>query len=350
MLGNKQFEFTNHLGNVLATITDRKIPHNNNGTIDFYTADISSATDLYPFGMEMPGRSFNLTASKYGFNGKLKDNEITGVDGASYDFGARIYDSRIGRWLACDPLSIKYPELSPYQFVANNPLIFIDPDGEKIRGVKYNTETGQFEYSKAAIKRGTDKYINARITTETGKASVMKLIESPKRYKISVTDKTIVGQSGINQYTVAGGLTEPGKFIVLTTNTIGTTDLMNQGSKADKLAVYEIDDKGNIKPIVILRSQLAPTLTAPDPNNKFQVDYQKAYKNSGLEAFDSDPKNATKSDEQSLHRLGAHEETHLLQDKKLDTYNSELPAMQNEVKEAKEYIDVKSKKDEQKKN
>lgn len=38
----------------------------------------------------------------------------------------------MGRWLACDPLSLKYPGLSPYNFVANNPIIAIDPDGKKI--------------------------------------------------------------------------------------------------------------------------------------------------------------------------------------------------------------------------
>jgi RHS repeat-associated protein len=65
---------------------------------------------------------------RFGFNGQEKDNEIKGT-GNSLDFGARIYDSRLGRWLSLDPLQKKYPSLSPYNFCANNPIIYVDADG-----------------------------------------------------------------------------------------------------------------------------------------------------------------------------------------------------------------------------
>jgi RHS repeat-associated protein len=65
---------------------------------------------------------------RYGFNGKEKDNELKG-EGNSYDFGARMYDPRIGRWFATDPLEAKYSNMSPYIYCANNPIIYIDPDG-----------------------------------------------------------------------------------------------------------------------------------------------------------------------------------------------------------------------------
>jgi RHS repeat-associated protein len=61
-----------------------------------------------------------------------KDNEIKG-NGNSLDFGARIYDTRLGRWLSLDPLQAKYPNLSPYNFCANNPIFYIDPDGKKLK-------------------------------------------------------------------------------------------------------------------------------------------------------------------------------------------------------------------------
>jgi len=131
MLGNKQFELSNHLGNVLATVSDRKIPHtSDNITIDYYTSDITSAQDYYAFGMLMPGRNFSSNSYKFGFNGMEKDNEITNVVGASYDFGARIYDSRVGRWLACDPLFMKFPWQSPFSAFNNNPVLYEDPTGE----------------------------------------------------------------------------------------------------------------------------------------------------------------------------------------------------------------------------
>lgn len=80
----------------------------------------------------MPGRSYQpATPYKYGFNGKEKDDEIKG-GGNSYDFGDRIYDSRLGKWLSLDPLQAKFPMLSPYTFVANNPIFYIDPDGRDI--------------------------------------------------------------------------------------------------------------------------------------------------------------------------------------------------------------------------
>ena len=67
---------------------------------------------------------------RYGFNGMEKDNE--NFEGA-YDFGARILDARLGRWMSVDPLVDKYPKISPYSFVANEPIIKVDPDGEDIK-------------------------------------------------------------------------------------------------------------------------------------------------------------------------------------------------------------------------
>jgi RHS repeat-associated protein len=83
--------------------------------------------------MQMPERSFsNGSKYRYGFGGKEKDNEIKG-EGNSMDYGERMLDTRLGRWLSLDPLQAKYPNLSPYNFVANNPIFFIDPDGKVIR-------------------------------------------------------------------------------------------------------------------------------------------------------------------------------------------------------------------------
>ncbi len=47
----------------------------------------------------------------------------------AYDFGARMYDARLGRWLSVDPLGAKYPNLSPYNFVGNSPILYVDYDG-----------------------------------------------------------------------------------------------------------------------------------------------------------------------------------------------------------------------------
>jgi RHS repeat-associated protein len=82
-----------------------------------------------------------LNTYRYGFNGKEKDDEIKS-EGNSYDFGARMYDPRIGRWMSVDPAATKYSGLSPYNFVLNNPIRYIDPNGEDPidprTGDKYN--------------------------------------------------------------------------------------------------------------------------------------------------------------------------------------------------------------------
>ncbi len=72
------------------------------------------------------------TGYRFGFNGMEKDDEVKG-NGNSLDFGARIYDPRIGRWLSTDPLQAKYPSLSPYNISFNNPIQYMDPDGRDPR-------------------------------------------------------------------------------------------------------------------------------------------------------------------------------------------------------------------------
>lgn len=129
-LGYKNYELNNHLGNVLATITDRKIAYNNgSGNINHYIADIASVTDYYPFGMRIEKRSWSINKYRFGFNGKERDDEAKG-GGNSLDFGARIYDSRLGRFLSIDPKFYNYPYWSPYCFAANSPIKFIDANGE----------------------------------------------------------------------------------------------------------------------------------------------------------------------------------------------------------------------------
>lgn len=59
-----------------------------------------------------------------------KDDKIKG-EGNSYSFGARMYDPRVGKWLSRDPLEHKFPSLSPYNYVGNNPIVFIDEDGKE---------------------------------------------------------------------------------------------------------------------------------------------------------------------------------------------------------------------------
>jgi RHS repeat-associated protein len=80
--------------------------------------------------MTMPGRKYTAPSSsyRYGFNGKEEDDEVSG-DGNQYDYGFRIYNPRLGRFLSVDPLTRSYPWYTPYQFAGNKPIIAIDLDG-----------------------------------------------------------------------------------------------------------------------------------------------------------------------------------------------------------------------------
>lgn len=66
-------------------------------------------------------------SERYRFTGKERDSE------SGYDyFGARYYSSTLPMWLSVDPLSNKYPHISPYAYCGNNPVRFVDPDGRKV--------------------------------------------------------------------------------------------------------------------------------------------------------------------------------------------------------------------------
>jgi hypothetical protein len=79
--------------------------------------------------MEEPARKYSSTSHfRYGFNGKEKDNNPV-----QYDYGFRIYDPRLIRFKSVDPLTKKYPELTPYQFASNSFIANIDMDGKEAK-------------------------------------------------------------------------------------------------------------------------------------------------------------------------------------------------------------------------
>ncbi|WP_417266375.1 RHS repeat domain-containing protein [Brumimicrobium sp.] len=122
IIGNKYFEMSNHLGNVLEVVSDRKLPVNDgNGNIDYFLADVVSYSDYYPYCMQMPGRNGSTGDYRYGFQGQEKDDEVKG-EGNSINYKYRMHDPRIGRFFAVDPLADKFPHMTPYQFAGNKPI------------------------------------------------------------------------------------------------------------------------------------------------------------------------------------------------------------------------------------
>ncbi len=101
---------------------------------------INNPTHFYSPILKNFGEIVQLTEKKYrfAFNGKEVDNDIYG-EGNAYDFGARIYDGRLGRWMSCDPLEAKFAGLSPFNYCQNSPIIFLDRDGRELQigGIVY---------------------------------------------------------------------------------------------------------------------------------------------------------------------------------------------------------------------
>lgn len=127
--GNKFFELANHLGNVLVTISDKKVPVSLDGiTNAYYMADVVTAKDYYPGGMQEAGRNYepNSASYRYGFGGMEKSNEIKG-EGNSYAAEFWEYDPRLARRWNIDPVTKVWE--SSYASFSNNSIINTDPRG-----------------------------------------------------------------------------------------------------------------------------------------------------------------------------------------------------------------------------
>ncbi|RMG43055.1 MAG: hypothetical protein D6732_00495 [Methanobacteriota archaeon] len=128
--GSSYYYLTDHLGSIRVIVDE--------------SGNVVGYTDYYPFGMAMPGRVMsNLSNDFYKYNAKQLDDDY-GLNW--HDYGWRPYDAEIGRWVRVDPLAEKYPSLSAYVFVANNPLNLIDPNGEYITSIRTEDEEGNITY------------------------------------------------------------------------------------------------------------------------------------------------------------------------------------------------------------
>src|SRR6185312_2708740 len=106
-----------------------------------------------------PGRNYSAanTNYRYGFNGKENDNDI---ENGAQDYGMRIYDGRLGRFLSVDPIAKKYPELTPYQFASNSPIYGIDEDG--LEWAYYDKDNKQVNINKTTTNEDKLKITGVR--------------------------------------------------------------------------------------------------------------------------------------------------------------------------------------------
>ncbi len=121
----------------------------------------------------MPNRNGGVNEYRYqSLNGMERDDEVKGNNN-HLDFGARAYDSRLGRFMSMDAYSGIYPSLSDYSFVADNPIRYVDLDGNKIVDPNGNRVELKFD------KNGDLSFGGKGILSEETKTT-LKLISTTK--------------------------------------------------------------------------------------------------------------------------------------------------------------------------
>ena len=140
-----RYFITDHLGSVRGILNEN--------------FDIEEQNDYYQFGKHIDGPNSQLSDNRYHYNGK-ENQEF--FDLPYLDYGARLYDPHICRWLSIDPMAEIYYPISPYVYCANNPVNLIDPDGRMFdwyetldddlnKQIKYTELTSQQALDNAGI-------------------------------------------------------------------------------------------------------------------------------------------------------------------------------------------------------
>jgi RHS repeat-associated protein len=165
---NLEYYLKDHLFSNRIIFADMNV----NGSINAATKILEENT-YYPYGLEQSGlmNTISSNASPYQYSGK----EMLTFNGYNMnDYGARYYDAALGRWNVMDELSEKYHSFSCYNFVVNNPMKYVDPNGKELMLHGGATEMNKF----AAImnkKLGSNMVVvtNGKVTLN-GNSSKLK--------------------------------------------------------------------------------------------------------------------------------------------------------------------------------
>jgi RHS repeat-associated protein len=167
---------------------------------------VAYINEYYPFGLQ------NQQTSSTQFGSKTQNYKTTSKELykdfnlEQLDFGARLYNPQIGRWSLIDAKASKYVALSPYNYVANNPLKYIDPNGEELIIIHRNSQgtilstavynNGNLFYRDGSAYKGDDAYIkrvadvfrNLEAMSDKTKEVINALVNDPEANEFSNYD------------------------------------------------------------------------------------------------------------------------------------------------------------------
>ena len=149
-LGNKKYELSNHLGNVLSVISDNKIGIDTDTDLvaDYYEPYIVSESDYYPFGMQMANRSFQNEEYLFAFQGQESNEELGTVH-----YKYREADIITGRFWSVDPLAFEYAYNSPFAFSENRVIDGVELEGREFLGMGWVVQGLADGLAKLEMKR-----------------------------------------------------------------------------------------------------------------------------------------------------------------------------------------------------
>ncbi len=226
------------------------------GSASFVTdrgGNVMQHLQYFPYGeLFVSQRNSEEFDSRYKFTAKELDNET------SYTyFGARYYDSELSGWLSVDPMSDKYPSLSPYCYSADNPVVLVDPNGMWVDGYTVDKEgnisdkpinnEGGNDYDVLYVK---DKYSEEKRKDydETGKKTGIKVdkgvLNSKKTF--AITDEKNGEKFSLDMYQVKGDDKSRSLFEFLVKNTDVEWSITGIGNEETNMltTIHDKDSEG----------------------------------------------------------------------------------------------------------